>query len=106
MRAEIDTIEARLASLADQVSLATVDVHIEPAPGALPVTDPTWAPLDTVREAFTAAARGLSRVADVAIWVTVGVLPVLLVAAAPLGVLLVAWRRLRPRGPATPADAS
>jgi hypothetical protein len=106
VRAEIDTIEARLASLSDQVSLATVHVGIEPAPSALPVTDPGWAPLDTVREAFTAAARGLSRVADVAIWATVGVLPVLLVVAAPLGVLLVAWRRTRPRGPATPADVA
>jgi hypothetical protein len=110
VRAEIDTIEARLASLADQVSLATVHVGIEPSPAALPVTDPGWAPADTVREAFTAAARGLSRVADVAIWLTVGVLPVLLVVAAPLGVLLVVWRRLRPRAAATteatPADAS
>lgn len=106
VRAEIDAIEARLDSLSDQVSLATVDVGIEPTPAALPVTDPGWAPLDTVREAFTAAARGLSRVADVAIWLGVGVLPVLLVVAAPLGALLAVWRRLRPRAEATPADAS
>jgi hypothetical protein len=99
VRAEIDTIDGRLASLADQVELATVAVHLEPSRTALAVTDPTWRPLETVREALTAAARGLSRVADVAIWVAVGVLPVLLVVALPPLALAVAWRRSRRRTP-------
>lgn len=106
VRSEIDTIEARLATLEEQVSLATVDVRIEPAPAALPVSDPTWEPLETTREAFTAAARGLGRLADLGIWLVVGVLPVVLVVAVPAGVLLAAWRRLRHPPGTTPADAT
>lgn len=103
VRAEIDTIEGRLASLADQVALATVSVRIEPSRTASAVTDPTWQPLETVREALTTAARGLSRVADVTIWFTVGILPVLLaVAAVPAAA--VAWRRSRRRVPASATD--
>lgn len=102
VREEIDTVEGRLASISEQVALATVDVRIEPASTAVPVADPAWAPLETAREAFTAAARGLARVADAAIWLAVGVLPVALVVAAPLGAIVLAWRRLRPR-PAAPA---
>lgn len=106
VRSEIDTIEARLATLEEQVALATVDVSIEPAPAALPVTDPAWEPLETTREALTAAARGLSRLADAGIWLVVGVLPVVLVVAVPAAVLLAAWRRLRHRPGTTPADAT
>jgi hypothetical protein len=102
VRQEIDTIEARLASLADQVSLATVEVRIDPAPTALPVADPTWQPLETVREALTVAARGLSRVADTAIWLALGVLPVALVVAAPLLAIALVWRRMRRRPTSTP----
>lgn len=97
VREEIDTIEGRLASLSEQVALATVDVRIDAARAALPVADPTWAPSDTVREAFTAAARGLGRIADAAIWLAVGVLPVLLVVAVPAGGVALLWHRLRRR---------
>ena len=38
VRAEIDTVEARLTALSDQVALATVTVRLEPGRGALPVT--------------------------------------------------------------------
>lgn len=104
VRSEIDRIEARLASIEEQVSLATVTVSIEPVATALPVADPTWAPLETVREALTAAARGLGRVADAAIWLVVGILPVLLVVAAPLVVLGLAWRRARRDRSAAPSQ--
>ncbi len=97
VRAEVDTIEGRLASLADQVELATVSVSIEPAPSALAVADPTWQPLETVHEAMTAAVRGLSRLADAAIWLTVGVLPVVAILALPVLALLAVWRRARTR---------
>lgn len=106
VRAEIDTIEGRLASLSDQVALATVSVRIEPSRTALAVTDPTWQPLETLHEALTTAARGLSRVADVAIWLTVGILPVLLVVAAVPAAAAVVWRRARGQTPTSAPDAA
>jgi hypothetical protein len=103
VRAEIDQVEGRLATLSDQVDLATVTVRLTPVSTALPVTDPTWQPGETVREALASAARGLSRVVDGAIWLGRGVLPVVAVVLLPLVVVAVAWRRWRRQAPsATP----
>lgn len=108
VRQEIDTLEARLAVLDDQVALATVTVELQPTAGAMPVSDPTWSPGDTVRAALTSLARTLAGLADAAIWLTLAVLPVLLLAAVPLLVLWSGWRayrRRRPR-PSRPAPPS
>jgi SepF-like predicted cell division protein (DUF552 family) len=105
VRAEIDQLQGRLAVLSDQVSLATITVTITPSSTAVPVTDPTWEPASTAREALTAATRALSGIADAAIWVGLAVLPVLAVFAVPLGLALVIWRR-RHRGDATPPPAA
>jgi SepF-like predicted cell division protein (DUF552 family) len=105
VRAEIDQLQGRLAVLSDQVSLATITVTITPSSTAVPVTDPTWEPGSTAREALTAAARALSGIADAAIWVGLAVLPVLAVFAVPIGLALVIWRR-RHRGDATPPPAA
>jgi SepF-like predicted cell division protein (DUF552 family) len=111
VRAEIDQIQGRLAVLTDQVSLATITVTITPSSTAVPVTDPTWEPAGTAREALTAAARALSGIADAAIWVALAVLPVVAVFAVPLGIAWAVWRRRHhgdatpPAGPATPPAA-
>jgi hypothetical protein len=112
VRAEIDQIQGRLAVLEDQVSLATITVTITPTAAGQPVTDPTWQPGETAREALTAAARALSGLADAAIWVALAILPVLLVLAIPAGGMLIAYRRARrrggsgPVGPSTPPPAT
>jgi hypothetical protein len=95
VRAEIDQIEGRLASLSDQVDLATVTVRLTPASTALPVSDPTWKPGETFHEALATAARGLSRIVDAGIWLGVAVLPVAAAVTVPVAALALAWRRLR-----------
>jgi hypothetical protein len=95
VRAEIDQIEGRLASLADQVDLATVTVRLTPASSALPVGDPAWEPRETLHEALAAASRGLSRIVDAGIWLGVGVLPVTAAVVLPVAVVALTWRRLR-----------
>jgi hypothetical protein len=103
VRAEIDQIQGRLSVLSDQVSMATITVGITPTRTAVPVTDPTWEPGSTAREALTAAARTLRGVADAAIWLGLAVLPVLAVFALPLlrpgrcGVAATVGTRRRPR---------
>lgn len=105
VRGEIDGARARLDTIADRVSLATVEVRIAPTGSAGPLADPTWRPVETVREAVAAATRGLTRVADVAIWLAVGVLPVLLALAAPVVAGALAWRRLRRPSAEAPGPA-
>jgi hypothetical protein len=95
VRAEIDQLQGRLAVMADQVSLATITVRITPTSTAVPVTDPTWEPGSTAREALTAAARMLSGLADAAIWFGLAILPVLLVVALPAGLVWAVWHRRR-----------
>jgi hypothetical protein len=93
VREEIDRIDARLAVLGDQVALSTVYVTLRPAAAAIPLSDPTWQPTQTVREALTATARLLTGVADATIWMALTVLPLVLVIGIPgLGLLLL-WRR-------------
>jgi hypothetical protein len=102
VRQEIDTIEARLAVLDDQVALATITVELQPTARALPVTDPTWQPGDTARSALTSLARTLAGLADSLIWLTLAVLPVLLLAALPIVLLWLAYRAYRRRHPGQP----
>jgi hypothetical protein len=97
VREEIDRIQARLDVLADQVQLSTITVTLVPASSALPVSDPTWSPGSTVREALSATTRALSRIADGAIWIALTVLPVVLVMALPVVIAFLVWRSLRRR---------
>jgi hypothetical protein len=99
VRQEIDTLDARLAVLDDQVALATITVELQPTVRAVPVTDPSWAPGDTVRSALTSLARTLAGLADAVIWLGLAVLPVLLLAALPVLLLWLAWRAHRRRHP-------
>jgi hypothetical protein len=99
VREEIDRIEARLALLDDQVALSTIAVTLRPAVRALPVSDPTWQPGGTAREALTALSRTMTGIADAAIWIVLAVVPVLLVIAIPLVVAGLGWRAHRRRHP-------
>jgi hypothetical protein len=99
VRQEIDTIEARLAVLEDQVALATITVDLQPTARALPVADPTWQPGDTARSALTSLARTLAGLADGVIWFTVAVLPILLLVAVPFVLLWLGYRAYRRRHP-------
>jgi hypothetical protein len=98
VRGEIDRIDAHLASLGDQVALATITVALVPAASALPVTDPTWSAGETIRDALTTTARALTNIADGAIVFVLTVLPIALLLLAPLLIPAVwIWRRQRRR---------
>ena len=101
VRAEIDRIRGRLEVLDDQVALATITVRLTPTAAAVPVTDPGWAPGETVRAALAAGARALTAVADAAIWLSLAVLPVLAALALPVAAGWLLWRR-RSAAPGAP----
>ncbi len=99
VRADIERLEGRRATLGDLVSLATLDVRVTPATGAGPAgAEPAaWSPAAVVRDALRATTAALQAVSTGVIWLGVTAIPVLAVTLGPL--LLVAWllRRRRPR---------
>ena len=98
VRGEIDRIDAHLASLGDQVALATITVALQPAASALPVTDPTWSAGETIRDALTTTSRALTEIADGAIVLVLTVLPITVLLVTPILVPIVwIWRRQRRR---------
>jgi hypothetical protein len=102
VRSEIDRLQAQLDSFSDRVALSTITVTLRPSVGAIPVTDPTWNPSDTAREALSATADALTAIADVVIRLALTVLPILLVLALPLVLLGVGLRWLLRRRDTAP----
>jgi hypothetical protein len=104
VRSEIDRLQAQLDSLSDRVALSTITVTLRPSASAIPVTDPTWNPSDTAREALSATADAFTAIADVVIRLVLTVLPILLVLALPLVLLGLVLRWLLRRRDTTTHD--
>ncbi|MBW3619374.1 MAG: DUF4349 domain-containing protein [Actinobacteria bacterium] len=102
VRGEIEQLEGRRQVLDDLVSLATVEVSIEPTSSATPLASDEWRPGDVVRSAVRTTVAALRTVVDVAIWLTLTVLPVaLVVIGVPLVIGLAlrrSWRRRQDSG--------
>ncbi len=109
-RLEIEQLEARRASLADQVSMSTVNVHITQTPAPPAASDVEWLPVETLREAWAATVRTFAMIGDAAIWLLVTALPVIAVVVVLPVVVIVGLvrrrRRNRPAPPPPPADAA
>lgn len=107
VRGEIEKLEGRRQVLDDLVSLATIEVSIEPTPSAAPLASEEWRPGDVARSAVRTTVAALRTVVDVAIWLTLTLVPVaLVVIGVPLLLALALrqlWRR-RPDGWTRTAD--
>lgn len=107
-RLEIEQLEARRTSLADQVAMSTVSVHITQTPAPPAASDVEWLPVETLREAWAATVRTFATIGDAAIWLVVTALPVtLVVVVIPVIVIgLLVRRRRRRVNAATPPPPS
>lgn len=101
-RSEIERLDARQASLQDLVSLATVQVNVEPTRALLAATaserDPEprpWSPARQVEVAWQSTISALQGIADLGIVALVTILPVTLILALPIA--LVVWLAMRTR---------
>ncbi len=109
IRADVERVEGRLASLQDRVTWSRVDVELQPTETAGPIADPGWSPQETASSAVRATSRALTAVADVAIRATLTWLPITLVVVGPFLLLLMLGQRLRRRagrrdpGPVAPS---
>lgn len=97
VRQEIEQLQGRQQVLDDLVDLATIELELTPSSEALPLADEGWSPGGVARDALRTTVGALQGLADVAIWIALTALPILLVLAAPVALALYATRRWRHR---------
>jgi Flp pilus assembly protein TadB len=104
VRGEIERIKGRMQFLSNQTALATATFDLIPDALAKPVVEPGWRPLETLRDAGRALVNALKGLVDLAIWLIVYLLPLLIVIAIPIVgfVLLIRWLVRRRRSRAKP----
>ncbi len=89
IRGEIEQLQGRQNLMDDRIALSTVEVMLIPDEASRPVVEDGWAPATVVRNAMRALVNALQFFGDLAIWIVVFLLPILLMALIPLALL--AW---------------
>ncbi|MCC6167076.1 MAG: DUF4349 domain-containing protein [Caldilineaceae bacterium] len=104
VRGQIEQLRGQKNMLDNLISLSTIEVTLRPDSATLPVVEEGWRPLVVMREALRALVGAVQWLGNVAIWVVVFLLPLLILAAIPLVVFyfVVRWLIRRNRKPATP----
>jgi hypothetical protein len=95
VRGDIERIQGRMQYLAQQTALSTLKVELTPDALAVPVVEPGWQPLATVRAASRSLVNTMKSLTDALIWVLLYLLPIGAVFVALALVVRVIWRRLR-----------
>lgn len=101
VRGQIEQIEGRLRYLATQSALSTITINLIPDVLYQPISVAGWQPQGVAKEALQALVVTLQGLGNVAIWLLVFGVPVLLVLVVPLvlavWVIRWWWRRYRAR---------
>jgi hypothetical protein len=95
VRDEIERIKGRQQLLDHLVTLATLAIEIVPDELTRPIIERGWRPQQTAREAFRTLLTGLKWLADLAIWLVIFVLPLLILIALPFAAVVFIVQRLR-----------
>ncbi|MCS7220289.1 MAG: DUF4349 domain-containing protein [Anaerolineae bacterium] len=98
VRDEIERLKGRQQLLDHLVALATIAIEIIPDELTRPIVERAWRPHQTAREAFRALLTGLRWLADLAIWIVIFVLPILVLVALPFVALVLIIQRIRQAG--------
>jgi hypothetical protein len=109
VRGQIEQIEGRLRYLATQSALSTITVNLIPDVLYQPISVAGWQPQGVAKEALQALVVTLQGLGNVAIWLLVFGVPVLLVLLVPvvLAVWVIRWwwKRYRARSAPAPAES-
>ncbi len=89
IRSDIERIKGRIRYLSQQTALATLQVELVPDAIAQPVVQPGWQPVVVMKSAARSLVDALQGVVNVAIWLTIYLLPILLLIGAGV---TIAWR--------------
>jgi archaellum component FlaC len=98
-RNEIEQIKGRIEYLEQSAAMSSITVELMPDALAQPIATSGWQASATARTAAETLVRSLQFLADIAIWVAIYVLPILLVLAIPAAIVYLALRRARRAGP-------
>jgi hypothetical protein len=104
IRGQIEQIKGRMQYLSSVTSMATLKIELVPDVLAMPVVEPGWRPLETLKNASRASVNMLKGAADALIWLAVYVLPLLIIIAIPfvIIILVIRWLVRRSRRAAPP----
>ncbi len=94
IRGQIDQIKGRMKYLSQSAALATINLTLIPDYAAQPVEVAGWRPSGVAKEALESLISALQGLVNVAIWLVILVLPVLIIIAIPFVVLFLLARRL------------
>lgn len=94
IRGQIDQIKGRMKYLSQSAALATINLTLIPDYAAQPVEVAGWRPSGVAKDAVEALISALQGLVNVAIWLVILVLPVLIIIAIPFVLLFLLARRL------------
>jgi len=92
IRGQIEQLKGRMQYLEKMTAMATINVELIPDVLAKPIVVAGWRPTGTAASALRTLIRTLQFLVEVAIWLVIYVLPILVV---PLFILWAIWRRWR-----------
>lgn len=101
IRTSIEQIQGQLKALTTLTTLSTINLELLPAEAGKPLVE-EWRPAETIRASARALVKLLQALVDLAIWLLMTVLPVVVLLALLIWALLRLRRRFR-RPPATPS---
>lgn len=88
VRGQIEQLQGRKNMMDNLIALSTIDVTLTPDAANRPVVEDQWRPVVALRDASRALVSALQFLGDLAIWVVVFVLPILLLFLIPLAILI------------------
>jgi len=95
IREQIEQIKGRMQYLEKMTAMATINIDLIPDELAKPIVVAGWQPSGTAASALRSLVATFQRIVDAAIWLTIYVLPTLVVIALPFVILGLIWRRWR-----------
>lgn len=107
IRGEIEVLQGQLNVLSDSVSLATINVQLNPPEAQVQVLDEEWSFMTGVRRALRTLTDGLQGLVDAAVFLIIAVLPIILLVLLPLFLFVrfLIWL-MRRRSDSTPVPAA
>jgi Domain of unknown function (DUF4349) len=94
VRGEIEEAKGRMLYLNQVTAMSTVTVELIPDAIAQPVVEPGWRPVAVIRDATRSLVIALKWIANVAIWLVIWLLPLVLLVTLILWVMKVFGERL------------
>lgn len=98
VREQIEVVKGQIKYYQESASLSSIVVNILPNEAAQPLTIGKWQPVGVAKDAIQALIKGLQVLINVAIWLVIFVIPILIIVAIPPFFIIrgiLRWRKRR-----------